>query len=73
MKPDSILKSLLRGRLLAAVAGSSIAAGSLLELTANATDELTAVINSVLGLVAALAALYSKLREIRTGERGNDA
>jgi hypothetical protein len=73
MKPDSILESLIRGRLLAAVAGSSIAAGSLLELTANAADEMTAVINSVLGLVAALAAVYSKLREIRTGARGDDA
>ena len=70
MKPDSILESLIRGRLLAAVAGSSIAAGSLLELTVNATDELTAVINSVLGLVAALAALYSKLRVMRVKEDG---
>ena len=68
MKPDSILESLLRGRLLAAAAGSGVAAGSLLELTVNATDELTAVINSVLGLVAALAALYSKLREMRAKE-----
>ena len=68
MKPDTILQSLIRGRLLAAVAGSGVAAGSLLELTVNATDELTAVINSVLGLVAALAALYSKLREMRAKE-----
>jgi hypothetical protein len=72
MKPDTILESLIRGRLLAAVAGSGIAAGSLLELTANATDELTAVINSVLGLVAALAAVYSKLREMQRGEAGHD-
>ena len=68
MKPDTIIESLLRGRLLAAAAGSSIAAGSLLELTVSATDELTAVINSILGLVAALAALYSKLREMRAKE-----
>ena len=65
---DTIIQSLMRGRLLAAVAGSGVAGGSILELTTTATEEMTAVVNAILGLIAALAAVYSKLRELRRAE-----
>jgi hypothetical protein len=65
---DSWLTSLLRGRVLAAVAGSASASLSLTAVASGALNEWTATLNGVLALVTVVAAIASKLREIWRGQ-----
>ena len=62
---DSITKSLLRGRMLAAVSGASAAGISTTAALTDAVNEATALATAILALVSALAAVYSKVRELK--------
>ena len=62
---DSLTKSLVRGRMLAAVAGTSAAGISTTAALTDAVNEATALATALLALISALAAIYSKLREMR--------
>ena len=62
---DSITKSLLRGRMLAAVSGASAAGISTTAAITDTVNEATALATALLALISALAAVYSKLREMR--------
>jgi hypothetical protein len=63
---DSIFTSLIRGRILSTVAGTASAAvaTSMLSGATGTINELALFITALLGLVSAIAALYSKLREM---------
>ena len=65
MKPDTILQSLAYGRLaaatLAGVSGTTIAVTTMTGTVDQATLMLTAILNAV----SVIAAIVSKLREIR--------
>lgn len=56
---DSLIQSLLRGRMLATVSSAAAVTAAL--------NDATAAVTALLALVSALASLYSKLREIRQG------
>lgn len=62
---DSLFQSLLRGRVLATVASSAIVGTSTASMLTNSVNEWVVTANALLALVSALAALASKLREIR--------
>ena len=62
---DSLTKSLVRGRMLAAVAGTSAAGISTTAAITDHINEATALATAVLAFVSAIAALFSKLREMR--------
>lgn len=64
---DTFLQSLLRGRMLAAVAGTAAAGLSGTAALTGAINDATAIVTAALALVSAVAALYSKLREIKQG------
>lgn len=65
---DTFLQSLLRGRMLATVAGASAAGLSSTAALTGALNEAAAVVTALLALVSACAALYSKLREFKKGQ-----
>jgi hypothetical protein len=65
MNSDSLLQSLFRGRLLAASAATAAAGVSASTLVTGNVDEWTAALNAILMLISALAAIISKLREIK--------
>lgn len=63
---DSVIKSLLRGRVLATVTGAAAAGLSGAAAITGALNEATAVVTALLALISSLAALYSKIRELDT-------
>ena len=62
---DSLLRSLLRGRVLATVASSAIVGTSTASMMTDSVNEWVLTANAILALVSALAAIASKLRELR--------
>ncbi len=65
---DPILTSLLRGRVLAAVTGTAAAGSSAVAAITGTVNEAVLLINALLALIAALAAIYSKLRDLRSSD-----
>ena len=65
MKPDTILQSLAYGRLaaatLAGVSGTTIAVTTM----TGTVDQATLVLTAILNAISVIAAIVSKLREIR--------
>lgn len=68
MTPDTLVQSLLRGRVLAATAATGIVASSVTATITGSVNDATALLNAVLALVSAWAAIVSKLRELRGKE-----
>lgn len=64
---DTVIKSLLRGRVLSATTGLAAAGLSGGAAITDSLNEATAVVTALLALVSACAALYSKVREIKKG------
>jgi len=71
---DTLIQSLLRGRMLAVAASTVVASTGTAAMLAGQMNEWLVVLNTLLALVSAIAAIASKLREIRwkTGADGND-
>ena len=62
---DSLIQSLLRGRLLAATAATAAAGFSTASVVSGTVDDWTAALNAILMLISAIAAIVSKFREIK--------
>jgi hypothetical protein len=70
---DSIFTSLLRGRMMAAVASLAVAGVSTSAALTDAANEATALTTALLALISALAAIVSKIRELRRSFSVEDA
>jgi hypothetical protein len=67
MNTDTILQSFLRGRMLAATAATTIASTGTAAVLTGQINEWLLVLNTLLAFVSAIAAIVSKLREIKNG------
>jgi hypothetical protein len=65
MNTDTILQSLMRGRLRAAVASAVVASTGTAAMLTGTMNEWIVLLNTLLALVSAISAIASKLREIK--------
>jgi hypothetical protein len=62
---DTLTQSFMRGRLLAVAASTAVASTGTAAMLTGYMNEWLIVLNTILALVSALAAIASKLREIK--------
>ncbi len=65
MNTDTLIQSLMRGRMLAVAASTVVASTGTAAMISGQMNEWLVALNTLLAVVSALAAIASKLREIK--------